>query len=94
MTIHEFDYNGTTYTRINKNAARNILRDEPYKYILMLTNKMNPFSPWTNIIVINGNLLTENGYDFDKYVNSYEYYNCDYERGYYTTFYTPKEGTK
>ena len=60
----------------------------------MLTNKMNPVSPWTNPIVINGNLLTENDYDFDKYVNSYEYYNCDHERGYYTTFYTPKEGTK
>lgn len=94
MTINEFDYNGNTFTRISKNAARNILRDEPNQYILMLTNKMNPFSPWTNVIVINGNLLTKNNYDFDKYVNSYEYYNCNYAQGDYATFYTQKEGTK
>ena len=94
MNRYEFTYHGTAFKRISKRAARHILQHEPKKDILILTNKMHPYSPWTNICIINGKYITENDYTFDKYINAYEYYNCDYERGYYATFYIQKEGKK
>jgi hypothetical protein len=32
-------------------------------------------------------ILDEGESDFDKRVNAFEYYNCNYETGYYTAFY-------
>ena len=71
------------YTRISKQAARK--RYNASKPIYICSCKYRPNNMWQPAIEI---AKLHDGDTFDSYVNRYEFYNCDYERGYYAAFYT------
>ena len=69
------------YTRIDKRKARQLYTDGQTVYLLgvnCLIGFMYTPCPVNN----------EEGRTFDAHINEFEYYNCDYERGYYPAFYS------
>ena len=83
MTYRE---NGKTYIRINKRQARKVY--DAGKLILVNLYNMNPNGFWGRPM----HIYKERGNDFDKFVNTFEYYNCAYsETGRYAAFYAELE---
>lgn len=72
-----------TFTRIRKPAARKLFNEG--KAFWIVARNMRPEC---------GLLINDDFYenvdcnDFEKLINSFTYYNCDHERGYYPAFYT------
>ena len=71
------------YTRISKQAARNLYNAS--KPVYVCSCKCRPDSVWQPAIEI---AKSHDGDSFDNYTNRFEYYNCDHGRGYYAAFYT------
>ena len=67
------------WERISKRQARNLYNTGVS--IMVAPCKVHPFG-------IIGGMEINNGFgcDFDKWVNSFEHYNCNYECGYYAAF--------
>lgn len=80
MNKYTIEYNGIRWERVSKRAARKHLREG--REIGLLPCKILP-SRWMSPLVIR----KENINVFDSYVNTYEYYNCMYDTGYYASFY-------
>lgn len=79
--------NNKNYKRVNKTTARKLFNEG--HTIGFIPCNANPHSAWTPVVFRDkhdpdcGNDL-----NFDKFVNSFEYYNCQYnELGKYTNFY-------
>ena len=76
-------YYNTDLMRVDKKEARRCYeRGLP---VVFCPCKLRPVSIWYTAAYIYG----EGDTCFDTVVNSFEYYNCDHERGYYTAFYIP-----
>lgn len=80
------------YERISKATARKMFLDGETVYLCAVN--MSPVSMWQPAFGINRKdkeqfVVDEIGMDnyFKDTVNSFEYYNCDNERGRYTAFY-------
>ena len=73
-------YNFDGFKRVNKTAARHLFNDG--KTVRFCACKINP----TNLYELYADISDIDG-EFDKLVNSFEYYNCNRETGYYTAFY-------
>ena len=77
---------GGKYYRIEKRQARRFYKTPYYKYLYFAPCKMRPDAfgsgPWAP---------SDNNVFFDKIVNEFEFYNCNFETGYYTAFYIPIE---
>ena len=71
------------YSRISKAAARKLYQRG--EEIYMLPCKLNPEGMYFNPMGLQ--IDEENGSAFDSVVNAAEYYNCNYECGYYMAFY-------
>lgn len=71
-----------TIERISKKAARKL--HENGETIYIQSCKFHPFGVWSQAME-----LPKNSCDtaFDTFANSFEYYNCSYEQGYYASFY-------
>lgn len=67
-------------TKINKATARKLFNEG--KEIWMTACNMRPECG----VLLNAPIYTDLT-DFDKAVNAFQYYNCDYERGYRVAFY-------
>ena len=73
--------------KINKSQARKQYELGVTVYItpckMRLGNMWNPEIEMNkyNLLEVNPNIT------FDGFINEFEYYNCDYERGYYTSYY-------
>lgn len=67
------------WERISKRQARNLYNKGAS--IVIAPCKVHPFG-------VMGGLEINNGldYDFDQWVNRFQYYNCNYECGYYAAF--------
>ena len=75
------------YKYNNKRLARKAYNDG--ETILVYTNKVSPTNMWIGAYEINkadelGGLVS---HDFDTRINSFEFHNCNYENGYYSSFY-------
>ena len=85
MVCRNVKYDGKVYTRVNKVKARNLAREG--ETIVITPCKANPqvgmFSAfYTQNNECNGSLST-----FDKFVNCFEYYNCNNQFGKYANYY-------
>ena len=69
-------------TRVNKTRARALYNNGVTVRICM--NKINPINDFYHLYT---DINNKEKYDFDKLVNSYEFYNGNYECGYYCSFY-------
>ena len=74
---------GKQLKRINKKQARSLYNNGID--IMIIPNKCSPNNLWFIGIWYNVNI---SGSDFDKLVNEFEYYNCNYaELGKYAAYY-------
>ena len=72
------------WERVSKKQARNLYNKGVA--LVVAACKVHPFG-------IIGGMEINNGFgcDFDKWVNSFEHYNCNYECGYYAAFWKKLE---
>ena len=81
------------YKLNNKTIARKMFNDG--QEIQLYTNKVRPGNMWISPYVTSKQLIKEAGglksTDFDVMLNHFEYYNCNNENGYYTSFYVNVE---
>lgn len=80
---------GERFRRINKTEARN--RAANGEKIGVCACNLDPFNPFWNPCAWYDPIEEPEAFDgfdtFDKFVNSYEYYNCNHEAGYYAAYY-------
>lgn len=76
------NFNDKYMVRINKKKARNLFNKG--EIIHLLPCKLNINNYWFPACAIS---LTSDIKSFDGIVNEYEYYNCNYEMGYYCAYY-------
>lgn len=77
------------YTRISKRTAKKMYNDGKSVYIVPCKVYANDNNYWIKPYEIKINKDID---PFDRIVNSFEYYNCNHELGYYTAFYIKMEG--
>ena len=70
------------YTRIRKDVARKLFNEGRILYLTPSNVAASDSNMWIKPYAINNRA----GQDFDSLVNNYEYYNCNWELGYYTNF--------
>ena len=76
------------YSRISKSKARKLFVNEEKFYIFPC--KVSPLNHWGLGMDVECGLWGV-GKEFDKFVNEYEYYNCNNELGKYSAFYVKSE---
>ena len=72
-----------TIVQVQKRTAKKLF--ESGETIYLQSCNMQPFGVWSTCFGINKERA--DGDTFESIVNNFEYYNCDNERGLYTTFY-------
>ena len=78
------DSNNKEWARVDKRAARRLYNAG--MDIVIISDNFRPFTMWGCECLINKSNL--DNYDFDKYVNTFEIYNCvSCETGYRAAFY-------
>src|SRR5690606_29680309 len=75
------------YTRIRKNVARKLFNEGRIIYLTPSNIVATDSSPWIKPYPTT-NRAADN---FENIVNRYEFYNCNYELGYYTNFWISEE---
>ena len=84
------------YRRIRKDKARRLYNDGKTVYIVPCNVYPDNSNPWIKPFELKKATIDKQyeGYDelkqlysFDSRINNFEYYNCNYELGYYTAFY-------
>lgn len=84
--MNKIEYNG--YKRINKAMARNEYNNGNSVFILPCKVRLD--TGWILPYMINSSI--NDAESFDKIVNAYEYYNCQYnETGKYASYYLKEE---
>lgn len=94
MNMYYFDHNGFTFKRINKAAARRAYING--LDVIITPCNLRPFGTWAAGFRLNKRsreafVLDRTGLinDFENLLNSFMYYNCSREAGYYPAFYIP-----
>ena len=75
------------YRRIRKDVARRLFKEGKTIYLTPSNVAANDSNPWIKPYPIDN----QAGYDFDDLVNGYEFYNCNYELGYYASYWINTE---
>ena len=78
------------YARIRKDVARRLFNEGKTVYLTPSNIAASDHNLWIKPYAIN-NRSKE---DFDSLINRYEYYNCNYELGYYTNFWINEDDIK
>lgn len=78
------------YTRIRKDVARKLFNEGKIIYLTPSNIAASDSSIWIKPYPINN----RSGENFNDLVNRYEYYNCNYELGYYTNFWINENDIK
>ena len=82
------DWHGKTWERINRKQAKAAYNNG--LTVIFCPVNIRLFTPWHLEIEVNKNFEGYNGVEFEKAVNTFEYYNCtNTETGRYTAFYIP-----
>lgn len=97
MKQYQYFENGFTFKRIAKHAAKRAYKNG--STIILCPVNLRPGAPYHFKMTLNRKqretfIIDEIGLenDFNDYVASFEYYNCNNsETGYYTAFYIPVE---
>ena len=100
MNRYTFEHNGVSYNRVSKAAARKAYAAG--KTVYMQSCNFRLFFMFSSPATLNRKTVESDPIDgvnenavikyFDKFVNSFEYYNCvDNETGYYAAFYMEDE---
>lgn len=94
MNKYYFNYKGYTFKRVNKTTARRAYLNG--LDIIIAPCNMDPAGPWAPGYRLNKRsreafVLDHTGLinDFENYLSSYMYYNCNSETGYYPAYYIP-----
>jgi len=81
--------NNTCYTRVNKTIARKHFYNGDK--VILCPHKAIPFTPWQLYVDIRhapeDEITSRYDVDFDKAVDSFNYYNTCHELGYYPAYY-------
>ena len=77
-------YNGLELKQVNKTVARKLFNKGVTVYILPSNMRLN--NTWGKPLDINQEMYDMTVDNFDKIVNSFEYYNCSNETGLYSHF--------
>jgi len=100
MSIGKHSGNIMNFTRINKKKARRLYDDGATLYIVPCKVYLELKGAWIRPCDLKKSDVEEEykgfadlaaTYSFDSRVNNFEYYNCNYELGSYTAFYTLDE---
>ena len=94
--MKEFTIDGITYKQVQKRTAERMFCEGKTLYIIPC--KANPYSPWLKLYELSQKRLQSKDdyipeYDglgtelFRKYINAFEYYNCNSELGTYASYY-------
>lgn len=77
------------YIKVNKTKARNLFNQGKTIYIVPCKVRFDFNNVWIKPFAINNKNYEEYTYKdtFDKIINSFECYNCNYELGYYCSYY-------
>jgi len=75
------------YRRVRKDVARRLFDNGRIIYLTPSNIAATDSGAWIKPYPINNRA----GEDFDDLVNRYEFYNCNYELGYYSNFWINKE---
>ena len=75
------------YRRIRKDVARRLFKEGRMIYLTPSNVVASDSNPWIKPYLISN----RSERDFDDIVNNFEYYNCCYEVGYYTSFWINEE---
>lgn len=75
-----YDPNGCGYIRVNKTAARNLLKAGVR--VLLTPCKVSPVNKWGIYLTLDNRKSLQ----FDAVVNAYEYYNCSNALGRYASY--------
>ena len=81
------DFDTGKYTRVRKDVARRLYKEGRTIYLTPSNIAASDSNPWVKPCAINN----RSGKNFDNVVNEFEYYNCNYELGYYTNFWIREE---
>lgn len=94
MNTYYINYNGYTFKRVNKKAARAAYING--LDIIITPCNLYPFGPWAPGYRLNKRsreafCLDDIGIknDFENLLDSFIYYNCNAEAGYYPAYYIP-----
>ena len=82
--------NSDQYARIRKDLARRLFNEGKTIYLTPSNVAASDSNPWIKPCAISN----ESRRNFDDHVNAYEYYNCNYELGYYTNFWISEDDVK
>ena len=77
------------YKRIRKDVARKLFKEGKTIYLTPSNMVATDSGLWIKPYPINNRAGQDQ--DFDDIVNNFEYYNCNYELGYYTNFWIKEE---
>ena len=81
------DLDNGKYTRVRKDVARRLFKEGKTIYLTPSNIAASDSNIWVKPYPVS-NRSEEN---FDNVVNSFEYYNCNREMGYYTNFWIDEE---
>lgn len=79
---------GVVYKRITKKEARKLF--DSGNALVVIPCKLAPFTPWHMECIIDGFNKESEDRTFDRIINAFIFYNCNYETGYYPAFYIPE----
>lgn len=93
------DFDNEKYTRVRKDLARRLYNEGKTIYLTPSNIAASDSNVWVKPFAINleegserYNLPVDHrDLNFDSRINNYEYYNCNYELGYYTNFWINEE---
>ena len=80
-------YKSSILERISKRAARRIYDNGGE--LTIIACKLSPENTFYNFGITTNKAM--HGATFDQFVNAYEFYNCNYECGYYAAFYIRRD---
>lgn len=91
--MRELEFNCNIYKQVQKRTAKRLFDER--KTIYVISCNANPNSQWINgfyelsleLLEQKDDYIKEYDSDFQKHVNTYEYYNCNSELGKYAHFY-------
>ena len=69
--------------KITKAQVKSIIKKEGRIRVAILPCKANPYSVWYNPTTVEFDNIEK----FENFVNSFIYYNCTWETGYYPSYY-------
>jgi hypothetical protein len=94
MKPYSIEYEGVVYVKVSKAEALKTLLVG--KAVWLCTHKMRPFTQWhiesqCTPLDMEASYGSDIAKGFNKHIDSYVYYNCSFETGYYPAYYVQRK---